>query len=204
MADGTETRPIVVVSNRGPVSFTIAPESSSSVTARRGAGGLVSGLGPLVAGTDAIWIAAAMSDGDCVVAGRGVTDAEGYRVALIDIEAGTWSDYYDRVCNEALWFAHHGLFDPVYEPAWPPGWLDGPWAAYRSVNERFAQAVIADAPPDAVVLVQDYHLCLIAPAVRDARPDLHLVHFSHTRLRPSRIGFTTTTSARWSAAMERG
>jgi trehalose 6-phosphate synthase len=76
------------------------------------------------------------------------------------------------------------LFDPVYEPAWPPGWVEGPWAAYRSVNRRFAEAVIADAPVGAVVLVQDYHLCLVAPLVRSARPDLRLVHFSHTPFAP--------------------
>ncbi len=184
MTAAATTRPIVIVSNRGPVTFALDPEAEDGISARRGAGGLVSGLGPLVTGTDAIWIAAAMSDGDRRIAGRGVTEAEGYRVALIDVDPGTWSDYYDRVCNEALWFAHHGLFDPVYEPAWPPGWLAGPWAAYRSVNRRFADAVIADAPPDAVVLVQDYHLCLLAPAVRAARPDLRLVHFSHTPFAP--------------------
>ena len=184
MTDTSGTRPIVVVSNRGPVTFALDPGGDDRVTARRGAGGLVSGLGPLVAGTDAIWIAAAMSDGDRVVARRGVTDAEGYRVRLIDVDPDAWSDYYDRVCNEALWFAHHGLFDPVYEPAWPVGWVEGPWAAYRAVNDRFAQAVIADAPEGAVVLVQDYHLCLLAPAVRAERPDLRLVHFSHTPFAP--------------------
>lgn len=178
------TRPIVIVSNRGPVTFAIDDGAPGGVSARRGAGGLVSGLGPLVVDTDAIWIAAAMSDGDRRIAERGVTAAEGYRVRLIDLDPDTFTDYYDRVCNEALWFAHHGLFDPVYEPAWPPGWVEGPWAAYRAVNERFAEAVIADAPHGAAVLVQDYHLCLLAPAVRAARPDLRLVHFSHTPFGP--------------------
>jgi trehalose 6-phosphate synthase len=177
-------RPIVIVSNRGPVSFQIDADAADGVSSRRGAGGLVSGLGPLIAGTDAIWMAAAMSDGDRVIAARGVTEAEGYRVALLDIEPSTWTDYYDRVCNEALWFAHHGLFDPVYDPSWPPGWVEGPWAAYRAVNERFAALVIAQAPPDAVVLVQDYHLCLLATRVRAARPDLRIVHFSHTPFAP--------------------
>ena len=181
---GTGRRPIVIVSNRGPVTFALDPEAAGGVSARRGAGGLVSGLGPLVAGTDAIWIAAAMTNGDRSVAARGVTDAEGYRVRLVDLDPALWSDYYDRVCNEALWFAHHGLFDPVYDPAWPPGWVEGPWAAYRAVNQRVAEVVIADAPEGAVVLVQDYHLCLLAPTVRAARPDLRLVHFSHTPFAP--------------------
>lgn len=178
------TRPIVIVSNRGPVTFAVDAGAADGVSARRGAGGLVSGLGPLVADTETIWIAAAMSDGDRIVATRGVSAAAGFRVRLIDIEPATFSDYYDRVCNEALWFAHHGLFDPVYEPAWPTGWVEGPWAAYRAVNDRFAEAVIADAPEGAVVLVQDYHLCLVAPQVRAARPDLRLVHFSHTPFAP--------------------
>ncbi len=178
------TRPIVIVSNRGPVTFAVDDAAPDGVAARRGAGGLVSGLGPLVADTDAVWIAAAMSDGDRLVAERGVTRAEGYRVRLIDLDPDTFTDYYDRVCNEALWFVHHGLFDPVYEPAWPPGWVDGAWAAYRDVNRRFADAVIADAPEGAAVLVQDYHLCLLAPQVRAARPDLRLVHFSHTPFAP--------------------
>ena len=45
MSDRAETRPIVVVSNRGPVTFAVDPEACDGVTARRGAGGLVSGLG---------------------------------------------------------------------------------------------------------------------------------------------------------------
>ena len=181
---GGHGRPIVIVSNRGPVSFVVDDAAPAGVTSRRGAGGLVSGLAPLVRETQTIWVAAAMTDGDRVVAGRGVTEAEGFRVRLIDVDAATWADHYDRVCNEALWFAHHGLFDPVYEPAWPPGWEQGPWAAYQRVNQAFAAAVAADAPPDAIVLVQDYHLCLMAPALREARPDLHLVHFSHTPFAP--------------------
>ncbi|WP_426571160.1 alpha,alpha-trehalose-phosphate synthase (UDP-forming) [Aquihabitans sp. McL0605] len=177
-------RPIVIVSNRGPVSFEVDGDAPDGVRARRGAGGLVSGLGPMVRDTDTIWVAASMTDGDRVVAGRGVTTAEGFRVRLIDIDPDTWVAFYDRVCNEALWFAHHGLFDPVYEPSWPSGWADGPWEAYRQVNQAFAAAVARDAPADAVVLVQDYHLCLMAPALREARPDLHLVHFSHTPFAP--------------------
>ena len=176
-------RPVVIVSNRGPVAFALDPDTGE-VTARRGAGGLVSGLGPLVRGTDAVWVAAAMSPGDRVVAGRGTTEAEGFRVRLLDIDASTWTDFYDRVCNEALWFAHHGLFDPVYDPAWPAGWVDGPWAAYRRVNLAFAEAVIDTAPEGAAVLVQDYHLCLVASVVRAQRPDLRLVHFSHTPFAP--------------------
>ena len=171
-------RPIVIVSNRGPVSFRL--DSEGRPEAHRGAGGLTSGLGPLVRDTDTLWIAAALTDGDMAVAGEGVIEAEGFRVRLLAFDAETLAQHYDSVCNEALWFVHHGLFDPVYAPSWPPGWTDVSWAAHRRVNDAFAEAVAAEAPADAVVLIQDYHLCLLAPSLRQQRPDLRLVHFSHT------------------------
>ena len=170
-------RPIVIVSNRGPVSF---DRTADGPVLRRGAGGLTSALSPLVRGTDTLWIAAAMTDGDRDVSEQGVTEAEGFRVRLLAFDARTWADHYDTVCNESLWFAHHGLFDPVRTPSWPVGWVDGPWEAYRRVNRAFADAVVAHAPQGAVVLVQDYHLCLLAAPVIAQRPDLRLVHFSHT------------------------
>lgn len=173
---------MVILSNRGPVSYRF--DDDGVPIARRGAGGLVSGLAPLVRGTSTAWIAAAMSDADRAAAGRGLTEAEGFRVRLLDLDRSDFTAAYDTVCNEALWFAHHGLFDPVYAPAWPPGWVDGPWAAYRRVNHAFADAVAEEAPEDAVVLVQDYHLCLVASRLRRLRPDLRLVHFSHTPFAP--------------------
>ena len=171
-------RPIVIVSNRGPVSFGL--DAAGTPVAKRGAGGLVSGLAPLVRDTATMWMAAAMTDGDRVVAAQGATVAEGFKVRLLAFDDETWSAHYDTVCNEALWFAHHGLFDPVYQPRWPAGWVDGPWAAHRRVNDAFADALVEDAPLGAAVLIQDYHLCLVASAVQDRRPDLRLVHFSHT------------------------
>ena len=46
---GLPARPLVVVSNRGPVSFRLEGDEP---VAKRGAGGLVSALGPLVRHTD--------------------------------------------------------------------------------------------------------------------------------------------------------
>ena len=61
-------RPVVIVSNRGPLSFSLGADGD--LVAKRGAGGLVSGLAPLVTDTDAVWIAAAISDGDREAASR--------------------------------------------------------------------------------------------------------------------------------------
>jgi trehalose 6-phosphate synthase len=169
-------RPVVIVSNRGPLSFA---EREGELVARRGAGGLVSGIGPLVAGTSTTWIAAAMTEADRTAAAGGVVEAEGFRVQLLDIDRSDYRLAYDTVCNATLWFVHHGLYALAREPAFGAEWLDA-WAAYERVNTAFADAVADNAPPDAIVLVQDYHLTLLGRLLADRRPDIRSVHFSHT------------------------
>ena len=170
-------RPVVIVSNRGPVSFRY--DDSGRLESRRGAGGLVSGIGPLVAGTDTIWIAAAMSAADRAAAADGVVDAEGFRARLLDIDPEIFRRSYDVVCNATLWFAYHGLWDLPRRPRFDRRWAEA-WVSYREVNRLFAEATAEAAPADAVVLVQDYHLALMAPFLAERRPDIAAVHFSHT------------------------
>lgn len=174
-------RPIVIVSNRGPVRFDL--DESGALTSRRGAGGLVSGIAPLVGGTDATWLAAAMTEGDRVAAQRGVVEADGLRVQLVPLEPEAYRLAYDVVSNSVLWFAHHGLWDLTREPAFDARWPEA-WDAYRQVNHAFADAIAATAPEGAAVLVQDYHLCLVAERLQAARPDVATVHFSHTPFAP--------------------
>lgn len=181
MTSSPQDRPIVLVSNRGPVRFEVGADGA--LTSHRGAGGLVSGIGPLIAGTDATWLAAAMGDGDRQAAAGGVVEANGFRVDLLAIDPETYRLAYDVVSNEALWFAHHGLWDLVREPAFDRRWSDA-WEAYREVNRLFAEAVGEVAPEGAAVLVQDYHLTLVALGLGRARPDLRFVHFSHTPFAP--------------------
>lgn len=168
---------MVIVSNRGPLSFDY--DDSGNLESRRGAGGLVSGIGPLVAGTDAIWIAAAMSDADRAAAAGGVVAAEGFRARLLDIDPSVFGPSYDVVCNATLWFAYHGLWDLARRPRFDHRWAEA-WESYRTVNRVFAEATAEAAPDDAIVLVQDYHLALMAPILADRRPDIDAVHFSHT------------------------
>ncbi len=166
----------MIVSNRGPLSHRIV---DGELVARRGAGGLVSGLAPLVEDGRARWIAAALTDGDRAAAEAGTTSADGLSVDLLPIDPADQQQAYDVISNQTLWFLHHGLYDLTREPAFGPDWWAA-WAAYRRVNEVFARAVVDTAPEGAAVLVQDYHLTLLGPTVAERRPDLSLVHFHHT------------------------
>ena len=208
---------LVIVSNRGPVSFR---EDGGELVAQRGAGGLISTLGPAAAEHNALWIAAAMTDADRRATAGGVLDAEGFRLRLLDIDPATYEAFYDDVANATLWYLHHGLFDLPRQPRFDRRWWQA-WAAYQQVNAAFADAVAADAPTNAIVLVQDYHLTLLGGHLAKARPDLQTVHFHHTpfchpadlRLLPDSVAVTlldglsghTTCgfhSGRWAARFE--
>ncbi|HEX5265355.1 MAG TPA: trehalose-6-phosphate synthase, partial [Acidimicrobiales bacterium] len=172
-----DTPQLVIASNRGPVSF--ARDRDGKLVPRRGGGGLIASLGPLVAGTDATWVAAAMSDADREAAAGGVVEAEGFRFRCLDIDPATYRMAYDVVANSTLWFLHHHLWDLPRRPRFDRHWRQA-WDGYRAYNEAFARALADEAPDGATVLVQDYHLCLVAPKLAAKRPDLRPVHFHHT------------------------
>jgi len=169
-------RPIVIVSNRGPLNYRV---EDGHLVSRRGGGGLVSGLAPLLDEGRASWIAATLTDADRSAAAAGLPAREGQPVHLVDVPVEEFDRYYDGIANGTLWFMHHGLFDLVRDPEFDEDWRTS-WEAYRSVNARVGTSVIEHAPEDAVVLVQDYHLTLLAPTIREERGDLSLVHFHHT------------------------
>ena len=175
--------PVVLVSNRGPLSFR---EDGDELIATRGGGGLVSGLAPLVAGTDTVWIAAALSDADRQAASRGVIEADGIRARTLAIDSTVMTQAYDGVCNSMLWFLYHGLHDLSRRPVIDKGFRVA-WEAYRRYNRAFADVVADESPDGAVVLVQDYHLALLGPLLREKRPDLATVHFSHTPFAPPHL-----------------
>lgn len=169
-------RPLLIASNRGPVSFKLI---DGELVASRGAGGLVSGIGPLVEGTETTWMAAALSEGDRQAASSGVIEAEGFRVRTLDIDPDDLDMAYNTIANETLWYIYHDLYERSREPVIDSDWYDA-WTAFRRYNRVFADTILEEAEPDSIVLLQDYHLALTAPRIRDERPDISVVHFSHT------------------------
>ncbi|MGH8979817.1 MAG: trehalose-6-phosphate synthase, partial [Acidimicrobiales bacterium] len=168
---------VVVVSNRGPRSFHLG-DDGVPVLAGSG-GGLASTLQPLLAGSDATWIAAAMSDADRKASAQGLMGEDGLEVITVEPDPELYRMAYDVVSNATLWFCHHHLWDLPRRPRLDRHWRVA-WDAYRRVNREFADAVSRAAGEGARVLVQDYHLSLVGRMLADDRPDLRTVHFSHT------------------------
>jgi trehalose 6-phosphate synthase len=173
----TVDRPLVIVSNRGPLSF--SRDADGGLVTKRAGGGLVTALGAGVAERGALWVAAAMTDEDREAAAAGTIEAEGYRLRTVVVDPDRYRQHYDVISNATLWFLHHDLFDRARRPRLDRRWREA-WGAFRSVNADVAATVAEVAPEGADVLVHDYHLPLLGPALRDRRPDLRAVHFSHT------------------------
>lgn len=184
----TGAAPILVASNRGPVSFTA--EDDGSLTLRRGGGGLVSGLSA-IDDPSAVWVCAALSEADRTAARRspeGRLDLGGFEVGgqlvrMLDIDPGTFARAYNGVANSTLWFVHHLLYETPVAPVFDDRFRRE-WDSYRAYNTAFAEALAAEAAPGAAVLIQDYHLSLAPAQLRELRPDLKIGHFSHTPWAP--------------------
>ena len=132
--------PVVLASNRGPATFRL--DDHGPPVAHRGSGGLVSGLSVLGDAGDTPWVAAAFTPGDRAVAHGGPTEVSGFSLRLLDIGQEDWTDYYDAISNETLWFLHHGLFDPPRTPSFDDRWWAA-WAAFDRGNQSFADAIAA-------------------------------------------------------------
>ncbi|MBF6044200.1 trehalose-6-phosphate synthase [Streptomyces sp. NRRL B-1677] len=184
--DNGAAAPIVVASNRGPVSYRRGADGG--LVAGRGGGGLVSGLSSIEREAKAVWVCAALGEGDreaARAAGRRLDpeDTGGHRVRMLDIPPGTFAAAYNGIANSVLWFVHHMLYQTPLEPVFDKAFREQ-WAAYEAYNAAFADAVAEEAAQGAAVLVQDYHLALVPGLLRARRPDLRIGHFSHTPWAP--------------------
>jgi trehalose 6-phosphate synthase len=171
----------MLVTHRGPYRF--SERDDGSFASRRGAGGLVSALLPLVQrddiGETPSWVAAAIDSDDRAAVAAGAATVPGLDLHLLDLDPELHRMHYDVISNAVLWFLHHGLFDLPRRPRFDK-YLREAWDGYVAVNAAFADVVARSASEGERVLVHDYHLALVPGMVRPVRPDLHLTHFTHT------------------------
>lgn len=180
-------RKLIVVANRGPVSYDRS--SSDERIAKRGGGGLVTALRSLLARHEVTWIASAMSDEDRVVAGEQdgsaadetARDGSLYRIRLVAADPTAYDWYYNVVANPMLWYLQHYMWGLPYAPDLDLGLHNAWFNGYLPVNEAFADATVAELErdPSAAVFFHDYHLYLAPKLVRARKPDVLSAHFIH-------------------------
>jgi trehalose 6-phosphate synthase len=175
--------PLVLVSNRGPVTF----QEDGSV--KRGTGGLATALIGLASHRDAVWIASAMTEQDVQVSeehGGRPFEVEAphggdFRVRFVASDDQAYDRFYNIFANPMLWFIQHYLWDLSNAPDIRRHEVEAFEFGYNVVNEDLATAVLEeiDGQDEPVVMVHDYQLYTLPGMVRRARPDAFLHHFVH-------------------------
>src|SRR2546423_1817937 len=107
-----ERRKLIVVSNRGPVSY--GRENGERV-ARRGGGGLVTALRGLISHHDVTWIASAISDEDRIASAEPIEetarDGSQFRLRLVAHDESEYDWFYNVIANPILWFLQPYLWE---------------------------------------------------------------------------------------------
>jgi trehalose 6-phosphate synthase/phosphatase len=165
-------RRLVIASNRLP--FTVA-NSRGRLELPATTGGLASALSAVHQVGNNVWVG---WPGDCSgLDERGGADLADTlrqrRFAPISLSGRELVEYYDGICNAVLWPVLHYQLDrlPLALP---------PFEAYRAVNERFAEAIVAEHQAGDIVWIHDYHLMLAPAMVRRHIPDAQIGFFLHT------------------------
>ncbi len=176
-------RPLVLVSNRGPVTY----QEDGSV--KRGTGGLVTALTGLASHRDAIWIASAMTDRDVEVSREhgdhpfSIEAPHGgeFRVRFVASDPDAYDGFYNVIANPLLWFIQHYLWDQSNAPDIRRQEVDAFHHGYNVVNEDLARAVLeeVEGEDEPVVMVHDYHFYTLPGMIRRERPDAFIHHFIH-------------------------
>jgi trehalose 6-phosphate synthase len=169
-------RPLLVVSNREP--YLHVRREDGSVTWTSATGGVAVALDALMRERGGTWIAHGAGSADRIV----VDDADkvrvppehpSYSLRRLWLDEATFSAYYGGFANEGLWPLCH-----VVDVR--PRFRTHEWAAYKDVNERFAAAIDEELDDsDTPVFLQDYHLALVAPALRARRAAVRTALFWH-------------------------
>ena len=153
----------VVVSNRQPYVHVF---EKGKVVGRRGIGGVITSLDPVMQTCDGLWVAFGNGDAD-----RKAADKKGrlrvppedpsYTLKRVWLSKEEENGYYYGYSNETLWPLCHMAFSrPVFR--------EEDWECYKKVNRKFADAVLEEiGNHKAFVWIQDYHLALLPKYLKE-------------------------------------
>ncbi|MQF67515.1 trehalose-6-phosphate synthase [SAR202 cluster bacterium AD-802-F09_MRT_200m] len=180
-------RPLILVSNRGPVEHQISGDGRPE--ARRGSGSVVTAFSSLAQNFEFTWVASAMGEGDRVVSNSGQSPhlrspLPGHQINLryVVTPRRAYHKYYNIICNPLLWFLQHYMWNPPYNPNVDAAVHDAWEGGYIPVNQAFADAVIEEArglEEAPIIIGHDYHLYLMPEFVRQRVPEAIIQHYVH-------------------------
>ncbi len=162
----------IIISNRLPVQLKI---EDRQITATPSVGGLATGMKSVHAGGDSLWIGWSgltdeeIPDGLSPAIDEALAKHGSSKVSLTEEEV---DGFYYGFSNRTIWPLYHYFLEySEFE-------LDS-WNIYKSVNQKFADAILDKAGDDDIIWVHDYQLMLVPQMVREQRPNVSIGFFLH-------------------------
>ncbi|MFB6291604.1 MAG: trehalose-6-phosphate synthase [Candidatus Bipolaricaulia bacterium] len=168
------SRRLLVVSNSEPYQHI---HSDGDIVLKKRAGGLTTGLDPLMKESNNLWIAWGSGEADFEASNDEnkvvVPDEEvGYTLKRLELSRDEINGYYYGLSNSTLWpichsFPHKANFNKEH------------WETYKKVNRRFAESVLEEYQPGDRIWVHDYQLALVPRMVREEESQAEIALFWH-------------------------
>jgi trehalose 6-phosphate synthase len=166
---------VIVVSNREPY---IHNREGNDIIVQTPASGLVAAIEPIMRACGGTWVAHGSGSADRETVDRFdrlavPLDSPSYVLRRVWVSEEEENGFYYGLANEGLWPLCHMAFVR-------PNFRESDWKSYKSINARYAQAVVAEAKTsDPIVLVQDYHFALLPGFLRKKLPNATIISFWH-------------------------
>jgi trehalose 6-phosphate synthase len=169
-------RHMVIVANREPL---ISCPDRHQTQPTKAVSGLVSALFPFIVSTGGTWVSHASGQQtstdfeDFGTPGLVEPGEAEFAIRRVVSDENQYRQYYENFSNKGLWPLCHVAFTK-------PNFTAESWAAYRQVNQHFADTVLNEvAGRPAIVFVQDYHLALLPLILKQAKRDIIVAQFWH-------------------------
>ncbi|KAI0292362.1 alpha-trehalose-phosphate synthase [Multifurca ochricompacta] len=111
--------------------------------------------------------------------------AEEYDSSPVWIPDDEFTQYYDNFCHQVLWPCLHYVVPDA--PKTKTFYESSSYKQYVSVNQRFANTIIANYQEGDIIWVNDYHLMLVPQLVRAKLPTAIIGFFLHVAFPSSEI-----------------
>ncbi len=162
----------IIISNRLPVQLQI---SDGGLTAIPSVGGLATGMKSVHSGGESLWIGwSGLTDEETPEALETEIDnaLKKHGCAKVKLTEKDIEGFYFGFSNRTVWpLFHYFLEYSEFE-------LDF-WNTYKAVNQKFADAIIAQSDEGDTIWVHDYQLMLVPQMVREKRPNTSIGFFLH-------------------------
>jgi len=152
---------LVLVSNGEPYKHVF---DNQEIKQQKLAGGLTTGLDPLMKEDDGLWIAWGRGEADFEVVDQNnklqVPDAEGYTLKRINLSPEEKEGFYYGFSNEVMWPISHTFISKA-------NFKEEYWQSYKKVNKKYAENIKEELKEDDLVWIHDYHLALVPGMLKE-------------------------------------